>query len=82
VETQTGRWCRRDLDLVQGEEIGDEVPLTGIKPFVTDSRNLLLLRPIVVEPSEDFLVSLLYALKRGIHFVHFVTGKQIGFDMF
>jgi hypothetical protein len=82
VETQTGRWRRRDLDLVQGEvEVGDEVPLTGIKPFVTDNRNLLLLKPLVAEPSEDFLVSLLYALKRGIQFVHQVEEQEVAAEL-
>ncbi len=82
VETQTGRWGRRDVDLTQGEEEArNEAPMTGIKPFVTDNRNLLLMRPTVSEPSEEFLVTLLYALKRGIQFVHQVEEQEVAAEL-
>lgn len=45
-------------------------PLTGVMPFVRESRNLLLVRPVempIEEKSQErFLRSLLYALKQGI----------------
>jgi hypothetical protein len=82
IEPQTGRWGRRDVDLTQGEEEGrEELPITGVKPFVTDNRNLLLIRPTVSDQSEEFLVTLLYALKRGIQFVHQVEEQEVAAEL-
>jgi ATP-dependent helicase YprA (DUF1998 family) len=82
IEPQTGRWGRRDVDLTQGEEEGrEELPITGVKPFVTDNRNLLLIRPTVPDQSEEFLVTLLYALKRGIQFVHQVEEQEVAAEL-
>ena len=82
IAPQTGRWGRRDIDQAQGEdEVRDVLPMTGVKPFVTDNRNVLLIRPMVPETGEEFLVSLLYALKRGIQYVHQVEEQEIAAEL-
>jgi ATP-dependent helicase YprA (DUF1998 family) len=82
VDAQTGRWQRRDVDTVAEE--GDEQqgrPMTGVKPFVTDNRNLLLIRPLGPQPTEEFLTTLLYALKRGLQFVYQVEEQEIAAEL-
>ena len=44
----TGRWQRREQDNAPEEDDGPDTPqvLTGIKPYVSDSRNLLLIKTL------------------------------------
>jgi len=83
IDPPTGRWQRRDVDASPGEEDdpGIAQPLTGVKPYVTDNRNLLLLRPLVAAPANDFLLTLLYAIKRGIQFVHQVEEQEVAAEL-
>lgn len=83
IDPQTGRWEKREVDASPGEEDDPHVahPLTGIKPFVTDSRNLLLLRPLGETATDEFLMTLLYAIKRGIQFVHQVEEQEIAAEL-
>jgi hypothetical protein len=82
VETQSGRWKRRDVDFAYGEdEPHGEVILTGVKPFVSDNRNLLLLRPLITDQNEEFLITLLYALKRGMQFIHQIEEQEIAAEL-
>jgi len=83
IDTQTGRWQRRDVDMTLGEENDPDVPLplAGVKPFVTDTRNLMLLRPLVDAPTDDFLMTLLHAIKRGIQFVYQVEEQEVAAEL-
>lgn len=83
IDAQTGQWHRRDVDTSPGEESEPDSPLpvTGVKPFVTDTRNLLLVRPMVEEASDGFLATLLYALKRGVQFVYQVEEQEIAAEV-
>ena len=54
---------------------------TGVKPFVLDTRNVLLVRPLVGSASDEFLTTLLYALKRGIQFVHHVEEQEVAAEL-
>lgn len=82
LEAETGFWAKRP------DEEGDEPPtegrqvLTGIRPFVWDTRNLLLLRPVQEngELSEGFLASLGYALQRGIQVLFQVEEQEIAVE--
>ena len=50
--------------------------VTGVKPFVKDSRNILLIKPLTPEKlTRGFLISLQHALGKGIQFVF-----QVEFD--
>ena len=77
IDPQTGQWERRN----DGDEFDDDPtttgPLTGVKPYVQDTRNLLLLQPHCADPSEDFQKTLLYALKRAMQFVYQVEEQEI-----
>jgi hypothetical protein len=83
IDARTGRWQRRDTDVLSSPDeskLNDAV--TGVKPFVKDSRNILLIKPLTPEkPTREFLTSLQYALKRGIQFVYQVEEQEISAEL-
>ena len=83
IDPQTGRWQRRDVDAAPGEDQNPDIPrpLAGIKPFVTDSRNLLLVRPLGEAITDELLTTLLYAIKRGIQFVYQVEEQEVAAEL-
>ena len=85
LDRETGRWGVREDDPVgDGEtlEVAAKKPLTGVKPFVTDVRNILLLRPLPGIPVErNFLVTLVYALQRGIQSVYQVEEQEVAVEL-
>ena len=83
IDPQTGRWQGRDEDpITDGDEDPDVPhPVSGIKPLVTDSRNLLLVRPLRGDTSTAFLTTLLYALSRGVQFAHQVEQGEIAAEL-
>jgi superfamily II DNA/RNA helicase len=83
IERLTGRWGRREVDAGPGDEDNPEAeqPLTGVKPYVYDNRNLLLIRPATDSTNDSFLTTLLYALKRGIQFVHQVEEQEVAAEL-
>ena len=82
VDPQNGRWGRRDsdYDLDDGEP-GVQQPITGVKPYVQDGRNVLMIRPSWDDQSQEFHLSLLYAMKRAIQFVYQVEEQEVGADL-
>lgn len=79
LDTKTGFWARRNRDDdIQGDIEAARL-LAGVLPFVRDTRNVLLVKPLVATPegegSEAFLSSLGYALQRGIQ-VQFQIEEQ------
>ncbi|MBI3979122.1 MAG: DEAD/DEAH box helicase [Chloroflexi bacterium] len=85
IDGETGRWRRKDDDDVDDHvtpDPGARVPLSGVKPYVTDSRNLFLLRPVA--PPVDrrvFLTTLGYALQRGIQSVFQVEEQEVAVEL-
>ncbi len=69
VDTNTGEWAKDAQAPTDVEE--DAVGVVGLKsieritPFVEDSRNVLIVSP-EIELSDSAMISLQYALKRGI----------------
>ena len=55
--------------------------LTGVKPYVTDNRNLMLIKPLGDDTSDEFLYSLLYALQRGIQFHYQIEEQEISAEL-
>jgi hypothetical protein len=51
--------------------------MNGVKPFVYDQRNLLLLRPTATADGDEFFATLGYALQRAIQFVYQVEEQEI-----
>jgi hypothetical protein len=85
IDGESGRWGKHDDDDVEedGPEPGAErTDHTGVEPYVTDSRNLLLLRPIAgLIRSEPAHKSLAYALQRGIQFVFQVEEQEVAVEL-
>ena len=83
LDPRTGRWQSRQAD--DGREAGLQPdaprPITGIMPYVQDTRNLLTIRPLDAEPSDDFLHTLLYALKRAVQVEYQVEEQEIGAEL-
>jgi ATP-dependent helicase YprA (DUF1998 family) len=90
LDLATGRWQRYEDDELDAEGLGEAPgtqPLPGVKPVVTDRRNILLLWPTPPAasparpasqslPSEPFLRSLAYALQRAIQVVYQVEEQE------
>jgi very-short-patch-repair endonuclease len=80
IDGKTGRWIGADQD-ANGESSGTE-PVTGVKPFVSDRRNILFLRPTVdAVKDESFLITLAYALQRAIQIVYEVEEQEIAAEL-
>ena len=67
VDTHTGEWTKDSQAPTDAEDdaVRDGKTVERITPFVEDWRNVLVLRP-AVELSEPAMISLQYAIKRGI----------------
>ena len=82
IEPQTGRWARRDGGTGPTDAEPDLLaPVDGVKPYVFDSRNLLLLRPLGETPTPEFMTTLLYAIRRGIQFVYQVEEQEVAAEL-
>jgi hypothetical protein len=84
LDGQTGGWARKpDADDDNGNrDPGLRLPLTGVKPFVTDRRNLLLLRVTGLPTTNPtILKSLAYALQRGIQFTFQVEEHEVAVEL-
>ena len=56
--------------------------MTGIRPYVTDTRNILLLRPLADAASDqDFLKSLAYALRRALQIEYQVEERELAVEL-
>ena len=75
VDPSTGRWERKTE--ADQKDASERRSVTGIRPYVQDMRNLLMLRPVGNKLSRPFLLSLLYALKRAIQFVYHLEEQEI-----
>jgi hypothetical protein len=79
LETTTGYWAQKP-----GEEgpkdIESNQTISGVQPFVHDTRNLLLLKTNPApykDRGEDFLASMSYALQRGMQVLFQVEEQEI-----
>ena len=79
LDEDSGNWVSSDRGAVRDEDPEPKL-LTGLRLFVQDTRNLLLVRPqglLPVEPNEAEYAwrSFLYALRRGVEY-EFQTEEQ------
>jgi hypothetical protein len=83
IDTGSGRWRSSDIADDNEEADGRGGPLlTGLKPYVTDSRNLLLLRPFGEQPLDEiFLKSLAFALRRAIQIEYQVEEQEVAVEL-
>ena len=77
IDPQTGQWGGRNQGDGSEEVPTISGPLTGVKPYVQDFRNILLLRPHYGKLSDDFHTTLLHAIKRAVQFVYQVEDQEI-----
>ena len=84
IDSDSGLWRRRD-DAGDGHDSAGQPAgtlLTGLKPYVTDSRNILLLRPVSDDATNDaFLRSLAYALRRAMQLIYQVEEQEVAVDV-
>ncbi len=85
LDEDTGQWRKReddDLDTNDAPDPAAHLLITGVKPYVTDTRNILLLRPLApVADREPFLKSLANAIQRGMQFVYQVEEQEIAVEL-
>lgn len=84
LESNTGVWMKREGDIEENGETGRSTgpALSGIKPFVNDSRNILLLRPLTQDASNlSFFKTLAYALQRGIQVAYQVEEQEVAVEL-
>lgn len=77
IDPQTGQWGTRAEVEDSEENPAISGPLTGVKPYVQDFRNILLLKPLQDDSSDEFHTTLLHAIKRAVEFVYQVEGQEI-----
>ncbi|HXH21153.1 MAG TPA: DEAD/DEAH box helicase [Dehalococcoidia bacterium] len=82
LDPETGRWQRQTEDPSPDEGDPDAPQaLSGIKTYVTDKRNLLLLRLDASHADRTFATTMMYALRRAIEVVHQVEEQEIAAEL-
>ena len=83
IDSATGRWrSREDADDANDGDRSGGTLVTGIRPFVTDSRNLLLLQPSSEGArDEGFLRSLAYALRRALQIEYQIEEREVEVEL-
>jgi hypothetical protein len=81
IDVMSGKWIGTDQS-GNGVQKSNIQPVTGVKPYVFDRRNVLFLRP-TVEASKDegFLITLAYAMQRAIQIVYEVEEQEIAVEL-
>lgn len=82
LDIKNGYWARRPDDDDHAPDASGNDLRTGIRPFVRDTRNLLLIRPTAdgVKITDRFLVTLGYALQRGMQLLFQVEQQEIAME--
>ena len=86
LDTQTGRW-RQQQSVLSDNDDDDDIdadapPLTGVKPFVQDARDILLIKPTDAPADrESFLITLAHALQRGIQMECQVEENEVAVEL-
>lgn len=81
IDGKTGKWLGADQDGNDAAASGAQ-PVSGVKPFVSDRRNILFLRPTGdLTKDESFLTTLAYALQRAIQVVYEVEEQEIAVEL-
>jgi hypothetical protein len=84
LDGTNGKWLGGEAEQEEnGSGAGGGTALfLGVKPYVTDSRNIMLLRPLSEEAMEiPFLKTLAYALQRGIQVSYQVEEQEVAAEL-
>jgi hypothetical protein len=79
LDKNTGYWSKKPGEEGPQDVEGSQL-MTGVQPFVRDTRNLLLMKPAfpaAVEDKEAFLASVSFALQRGMQMLFQVEEQEI-----
>jgi hypothetical protein len=79
LDKNTGYWSKKPGEDGPQDVEGSQL-MTGVQPFVRDTRNLLLMKPAfpaAVEDKEAFLASVSFALQRGMQMLFQVEEQEI-----
>lgn len=66
IDSGSGRWCGQEQEDDESRDHLQGPLITGVKPYVTDSRNLLLVRVAGESVKDEILTTLLHAFKRAM----------------
>jgi superfamily II DNA or RNA helicase len=81
IDGKTGKWLGVDQEPNAGPTSQIQ-PVTGIKPYVSDRRNVLFLRPALDSAADEgSLVTLAYAIQRAIQIVYEVEEQEIAAEL-
>jgi very-short-patch-repair endonuclease len=80
IDTNTGAWQRQTDDDEEPNGTAPRAIRGQIRPYVSDTRNLLLLRIASEEPDEDFLTTLSYSLRRAIQVEYQIEEQEIAVE--
>jgi len=82
LDTKTGYWAKRPDDDDHAPDAAGNDLRTGVRPFVRDTRNVLLIRPVSDEfkITDQFLTSLGYSLQRGMQLLFQVEQQEIALE--
>jgi hypothetical protein len=83
LDLRDGYWARRPDDDDRAPDATGTNLLTGVRPFVRDTRNLLLVRPVTddLTRTDRFLFTLGYALQRGMQLLFQVEQQEIAMEL-
>jgi hypothetical protein len=81
TDPETGQWHKReDDDDVTPDDATRGTLLSGVRPYVRDTRNILLLR-VPQAQGDQFLITLACALQRGIQLVYQVEEQEVAVEL-
>jgi superfamily II DNA/RNA helicase len=81
IDTVTGAWQRQSHEDDEPNGTTPRAVHGQIRPYVSDTRNLLLLRTAAEKPDEDFLRSLAYSLRRAIQLDYQIEEQEIQVEL-
>jgi hypothetical protein len=81
IDVNTGVWQRREDDDDEPNGAPPRAVRGQIRPYVSDTRNLLLLRAGDEEPEEAFLATLAYSLRRAIQLDYQIEEQEIAVEL-
>jgi len=81
IDTNTGAWQRQSDDDDEPNGTAPRAVRGQIRPYVSDTRNLLLVHVVAEEPDEDFLRTLAYSLRRAIQLDYQIEEQEIQVEL-
>ena len=84
LDANSGEWIPESRNHVEpdDDQPNVELPRTGVKPYVWDTKNLLLIKPITTNSGDDsFLASLTHALRRGMQIEYQIEESELAAEL-